>query len=137
MGAAAARRARDLFAPEVVMAAHEELFVELEQCRRQAPADAHCPRPVSPQLDPVRVFARFASHPPTAIQPTASSCRICRSVRQAAGCALANSGAIAAGFRAQSLGERPWFANINSNGVLIKWLSHDPALVLDPPAPPC
>ena len=33
MGAAAAARARDLFAPEVVMAAHEELFLELEQCR--------------------------------------------------------------------------------------------------------
>ena len=63
MGAAAARRARELFAPEVVMAAHETLFAELEQRRRQAPADAHCPRPVSPQIDAVRVFARFASHP--------------------------------------------------------------------------
>ena len=29
MGAAAARRARELFAPEVVMAAHEDLFGEL------------------------------------------------------------------------------------------------------------
>ena len=67
MGAAAARRARDLFAPEVVMAAHEELFVELEQCCRKAPADAHSARPVSPQLDPVRVFERFASHHFTAI----------------------------------------------------------------------
>lgn len=63
MGAAAARRARDLFAPELVMAAHETLFAELEQRRCQAPADAHRARPVSPQLDPVRVFARFASHP--------------------------------------------------------------------------
>ncbi|WP_114988899.1 glycosyltransferase family 4 protein [Synechococcus sp. N19] len=62
MGAAAARRARELFAPELVMAAHEKLFAELEQRRCQAPPDAHCPRPVSPQLDPVRVFARFASH---------------------------------------------------------------------------
>ena len=35
MGAAAARRARDLFAPEIVMAAHEELFAELE---RQSPS---------------------------------------------------------------------------------------------------
>ena len=67
MGAAAARRARDLFAPEVVMASHEELFVELEQCRRKAPAEAHSARPVSPQLDPVRVFERFASHHFTAI----------------------------------------------------------------------
>ena len=73
MGAAAARRARDLFAPEVVMAAHEELFLELEKCRRQAPADAHIARRVSPQLDPVRVFAGFASHPPTAIQATTAS----------------------------------------------------------------
>ena len=64
MGAAAARRARDLFAPEVVMAAHEELFLQLEQRRREAPADAHCARPASPQLDPVRVFSGFASHPP-------------------------------------------------------------------------
>ena len=31
MGEAAARRARQLFAPEVVMAAHEALFEELEQ----------------------------------------------------------------------------------------------------------
>ena len=63
MGAAAARRARDLFSPALVMAAHETLFAELEQRRCQAPADAHRARPVSPQLDPVRVFARFASHP--------------------------------------------------------------------------
>lgn len=73
MGAAAARRARDLFAPEVVMAAHEALFSELEQCRRKAPADAHCARPVSPQLDPVRVFARFASHPSIAFQSVGES----------------------------------------------------------------
>ena len=73
MGVAAARRARGLFAPEVVMAAHENLFMELEECRSRAPADAHCPRPVSPQLDPVRVFARFASHPPTDIESTTVS----------------------------------------------------------------
>ena len=48
-------------------------FVELEQCRLKAPADAHCSRPVSPQLDPVRVFARFASHPLLPIQPSATS----------------------------------------------------------------
>ena len=73
MGVAAARRARELFAPEVVMAAHESLFMELEQCRRKAPADAHSPRSVSPQLDPVRVFRHFASHPSIAIQNTTSS----------------------------------------------------------------
>ena len=56
MGVAAARRARDLFSPEVVMAAHEALFAELDQCRCNAPADAHLARPVSPQLDPVRVL---------------------------------------------------------------------------------
>ena len=71
MGAEGARRARKLFAPEVVMAAHEALFVELEQCRRQAPADAHSVRPVSPQLDLVRVFAGFASQ--TCIKEQASA----------------------------------------------------------------
>ena len=76
MGAAAARRARDLFAPELVMAAHEELFRELEECRLQAPPDACCPRPVSPQLDPVRVFTHFASHPSSAIQPTGTSVNV-------------------------------------------------------------
>lgn len=73
MGAAAARRARELFAPEVVMTAHEDLFGELEQLRRQAPADANCPKPVSPQIDPVRVFASFASHPSSAIEATTAS----------------------------------------------------------------
>ena len=72
MGAAAARRACDLFAPEVVMAAHEDLFMELEHCRRKAPVEAHCTRPVSPQLDPVRVFARFASHSSSSISPSAT-----------------------------------------------------------------
>ena len=47
---AGARRARDPFAPEVVMAAQEELFEELTECRRHAPAEAHCARPVSPNL---------------------------------------------------------------------------------------
>ena len=83
MGAAAARRARDLFAPEIVMAAHEELFAELEQRRRHAPADAHCPRPVSPQLDPVSVFEHFASHPSGFIQSSAVSLhRLPGAVRQ-------------------------------------------------------
>ena len=73
MGAAGARRARDLLAPELVMAAHETLFAELEQRRRHAPPDAYCARPVSPQLDPVRVFAHFASHPSGLIQGSAAS----------------------------------------------------------------
>ena len=73
MGAAAARRARDLFAPEVVMSAHEALFAELEQLRLSAPASSHCPRPVSPQLDPVRVFTRYASHSPAATETTRGS----------------------------------------------------------------
>ena len=73
MGAAAARRARDLFSPALVMAAHETLFAELKQRRCQAPADAHRARPVSPQLDPVRVFARFASHPPGFIPANSES----------------------------------------------------------------
>jgi len=62
MGIAAARRARELFSPEVVMSAHESLFAELEKRRLQAPDNFKYPRPVSPQLDPVRVFAGFASH---------------------------------------------------------------------------
>ena len=86
MGAAAARRARNLFAPEVVMAAHEALFIELEQCRLKAPTSAHSSRPVSPQLDPVRVFAGFASHPSTAIRPAATSINtLPESVRQQRG----------------------------------------------------
>ena len=64
-GCCGARRARELFAPEVVMAAHESLLMELEQCRRKAPADAHSPRSVSPQLDPVRVFATLHRIPPS------------------------------------------------------------------------
>ena len=68
MGAAAARRARELFAPEVVMASHEELFEDLEHCRLQASADAYCSNKVSPQLDPVRVFARFASHTSSSVK---------------------------------------------------------------------
>ena len=35
--------------------------MELEQCRHRAPDRFHFAKPVSPQLDPVRVFARFAS----------------------------------------------------------------------------
>ena len=73
MGVAAARRARDLFSPEPVMAAYEALFAELEQRRRQAPAIAHCPRPVSPQIDLVGVFSRFASHPRGFLQSSARS----------------------------------------------------------------
>ena len=73
MGAAAASRARALFAPDVVMAAHEELFQELELCRSKAPADAYKARAVSPQLDPVRVFKGFASHPATTLQAPAVS----------------------------------------------------------------
>ena len=83
MGASAARRARDLFSPDLVMAAHEELFRELDESRLQAPADAHRPRPVSPQLDPVRVFTHFASHPSTSIQTTVTSLDgLPKSVRQ-------------------------------------------------------
>ena len=83
MGSAAARRARHLFAPEVVMSAYEALFMELEKCRLHASPEAQRPRPVSPQLDPVRVFARFASHPSTAIQTTATSTEtLPESVRQ-------------------------------------------------------
>ena len=71
MGAAAARRACDLFAPEVVMAAHEDLF-GVRALSPKGAVEAHCTRPVSPQLDPVRVFARFASHSSSSISPSAT-----------------------------------------------------------------
>jgi len=61
MGAAGARKARQTLAPPVVMEAYEELFAELTARRQQAPPMATQPQPVSPQLDPVRVFAGFAS----------------------------------------------------------------------------
>ena len=41
MGSAAANRAREMFSPEKVMNAHEQLFAELNEIRRCAPDDAH------------------------------------------------------------------------------------------------
>ena len=41
MGSAAARRARETFAPDKVMNAHEALFSELNDIRLCAPDDAH------------------------------------------------------------------------------------------------
>ena len=61
MGSAAACRARQIFSPVNVMNAHEDLFSELNEIRRCAPADAHSAKSVSPQIDPVRVFSGFAS----------------------------------------------------------------------------
>jgi hypothetical protein len=43
------------------MEAYEALFAELAVRRQQAPPMATQPQPVSPQLDPVRVFGGFAS----------------------------------------------------------------------------
>ena len=76
------------------------LFLELEQCRRKAPVDAHCARPVSPQLDPVRVFARFASHPSIAFQSVGESIHALPQSVQKQRAPLANSRAIPASFRA-------------------------------------
>ena len=109
MGAAAARRARDLFAPEVVMAAHEALFAELEQCRRQAPADAHC-RQTSKSSARSRacVCSLCISSLPSKNKPLLIQLPDFALVGSAAALSpMANSGAIAAGYRAQSTGERP------------------------------
>ena len=97
MGAAAACRARELFAPEVVMAAHEALFLELEQCRRQAPSDAHCARPVSPQLDPVRIFCWICIPSSIAFQATNASIQtLPDTCSKTAGSAMASFGTIVA-----------------------------------------
>jgi len=62
MGAAGAKKARQLFSPDVVMNAYEELFEELTMRRCQAPAHALLPQAVCPQLDLYRAFSKFASH---------------------------------------------------------------------------
>ena len=62
MGAAGAKKARQLFSPDVVMNAYEELFEELTMRRCQAPAHAFLPQAVCPQLDLYRAFSKFASH---------------------------------------------------------------------------
>ena len=73
MGSAAANRALEMFSPEKVMNAHEVLFAELDEIRRSAPEDAHREHPVSPQIDPVRVFAGFASNPSSSVTPSVST----------------------------------------------------------------
>ncbi len=62
MGAAGAKKARQLFAPQVVMNAYEQLFEELTMRRRQASAHALLPQSVCPQLDLYGAFSTFASH---------------------------------------------------------------------------
>jgi len=62
MGAAGAKKARRLFAPQVVMNAYEQLFEQLALLRRQAPHYALLPQAVCPQLDLYRVFSKFASN---------------------------------------------------------------------------
>ena len=73
MGAAAALRARTMFAPKTIMDAHEVLFSELNEIRRCAPSDAYRVCPVSPQIDPVSVFEGFSSHPPLSFDRSVSS----------------------------------------------------------------
>ena len=70
MGSAAATRAKSMFAPEKVMNAYEDLFAELSEIRNSAPDDAFVENRVSPQIDPVRVFAGFASHPAISVKPS-------------------------------------------------------------------
>ena len=63
MGKSAAARAKELFAEVVVMNKYEELFVELEQRRLSAPAEARKGKPLPASLDPVKAFKTYPSHP--------------------------------------------------------------------------
>jgi glycosyltransferase involved in cell wall biosynthesis len=62
MGAAGARKARQRFSPLTVMNAYEDLFAQLALRRQQAPEDALMAQSVSPQLDLIKTFKKFASH---------------------------------------------------------------------------
>ena len=73
-------RARDMFSPDQVMSAHEELFAELNDIRLGAPDDAFLVKHVSPQIDPVMVFAGFASHPSSTVRPTSLPLKGCRNL---------------------------------------------------------
>jgi hypothetical protein len=64
MGAAARQRALRLFDAPVVMGCYQELFAELQAIRAAAPAEARDPQPLPMTLDPLRLFAGFASQPP-------------------------------------------------------------------------
>ena len=112
-------RARDLFAPEIVMAAHEELFAELEQRRRHAPADAHCPRPVSPQLDPVSVFEHFASHPSGHSEQRCIAAELAGAVRQQRAALWQNPWRNRCQSPSATVWRKTWLANITRRGVLI------------------
>ncbi len=63
MGRAARQRAQQCFASEVVMAQYNDLFEALAE-RRLAAIDPPPPQPLPLQLDPVRLFAGYASEPP-------------------------------------------------------------------------
>ena len=58
MGAAARRRACEIFHPEVVMSQIEALFLDLQELRQNAPAASSSS---SPQLDLVRTFFSYAT----------------------------------------------------------------------------
>lgn len=58
MGAAARRRACEIFHPEVVMSQIEALFLDLQELRQNAPAGSSSS---SPQLDLVRTFFCYAT----------------------------------------------------------------------------
>ena len=135
-GAAVARRARHLFSPEVVMDAHEALFWNWRNAAGRAPADAHCARPVSPQLDPVRVFAHFASHPSTAIQSASTSIHaLPDSVRlqRAPLWGILEQSLPASEF---CLLEKDLICKHHQEGLWIGCLLHDETFELDPFPPP-
>ena len=67
MGQAARQRALDLFDAPVVMERYLELFAQLELLRAAAPMAARQPQNLPLVLDPLRLFAGFASQPPQAV----------------------------------------------------------------------
>ena len=64
MGAAARQRALATFDSAVVMGQYQQLIAQLQTLRAAAPAAAHMPKPLPLALDPVRLFAGFASQLP-------------------------------------------------------------------------
>jgi len=73
MGAAARQRALALFDAPVVMELYQELFAELQALRAAAPDALHTSQSLPLALDPVKLFAGFASSPAKAAPPSDSS----------------------------------------------------------------
>ena len=117
MGAAAARRARDLFAPELVMAAHEELFSGVGGVPPSGTARCPFPRPVSPQLDPCvcLLTLHLILHPP--FNPPAFIHELCRDLCVSSELRFGKSWRNPCQIPSAAAWRETLFANINSNGV--------------------